>query len=86
MASSNQNLDSLGRDIQNVVDQAVNSRDYQQLNQTVRQVVEQVVDTGSEEGQKEFAEWKAKKEDVDHEVTGLLFMIVKNGKPSSSIY
>ena len=52
MARSNQNWDSLGRDIQNVVDRAVNSRDYQQLNQTVRQVVEQVVDTGSEAVQK----------------------------------
>ena len=52
MAHSNQNWDSLGRDIQNVVDQAVNSRDYQQLNQTVRQVVGQIVDTGSEAIQK----------------------------------
>ena len=48
MAHYNQNWDSLGRNIQNVVDQAVNSRDYQQLNQTVRQVVEQVVDTRNE--------------------------------------
>ena len=48
MAHSNRNWDSLGRDIQNVVDQAINSRDFQQLNQTVRRVVEQVVDTGSE--------------------------------------
>ena len=48
MARSNQNWDSLGRDIQNVVDQAVNSRDYQQLNQSVRQVVAQVVDVGGD--------------------------------------
>ena len=52
MAHGNQSWDSLGRDIQNVVDQAVNSRDYQQLNQTVRQVVEQVIDTGGEAIQK----------------------------------
>ena len=52
MAHNNQNWDSLGRSIQNVVDQAVNSRDYQQLNQTVRQAVEQVVYTGSEAVQK----------------------------------
>lgn len=52
MAHSNQNWDSVGRNIQNVVDQAVNSQDYQQLNQTVRQVVEQVADTGSEAVQK----------------------------------
>ncbi len=52
MASGNQNWDSLGRDIQNVVDQAVNSRNYQQLNQTVRQVVEQVVDSGTEAAQR----------------------------------
>ena len=48
MAHNNQNWDGLGRDIQNVVDQAVNSRDFQQLNETVRHVVEQVVDTGGE--------------------------------------
>ncbi|MBE6920533.1 MAG: 5-bromo-4-chloroindolyl phosphate hydrolysis protein [Ruminococcaceae bacterium] len=52
MAHNNQNWDSLGRDIQNVVDQAVNSRDYQQLNQTVRQVVAQAVDSGSEAAQR----------------------------------
>ena len=48
MAHNNQNWDGLGRDVQNAVDQAVNSRDFQQLNQTVRHVVEQVVDTGGE--------------------------------------
>lgn len=52
MARSNQNWDSMGRNIQNAVDQAVNSRDYQQLNQTIRNVVEQVVDTGGETIQK----------------------------------
>lgn len=52
MGHDNQKWDILGRNIQNVVDQAVNSRDYQQLNQTVRQAVEQVVDTGSEAIQK----------------------------------
>lgn len=46
MMHNNQNLDRLGRNIQNVVNQAVNSRDYQQLNQTVRQVVE-TVDAGN---------------------------------------
>lgn len=55
MARSNQNWDSLGRDIEKVVNQAVNSRDYQQLNQTVCQVVGQVVDTGSEAVQKILA-------------------------------
>lgn len=52
MAHNNQNWDSLGRDIQNVVDRAVNSRDYQQLNQTVRQVVGQVVEAGGEAAQR----------------------------------
>lgn len=46
MMHNNQNLDRLGRNIQNVVNQAVNSRDYQQLNQTVRQLVE-TVDAGN---------------------------------------
>lgn len=48
MAHSNQNWDKLGRDIQDVVDRAVNSRDYQQLNKTICQVVDWVVDVGSD--------------------------------------
>lgn len=48
MANQNVNWDELGRSIQDVVDRAVNSSDYQKLNQTVRQVVEQAVDLGSD--------------------------------------
>lgn len=44
MAHYNQEWDNLGRNIQNIVDQAVNSRDYQKLNQTIRQVVGHTVD------------------------------------------
>ena len=48
MASYNQDWDELGRSIQDIVDRAVNSRDYQKLNQTVSQVVSKAVDKGSE--------------------------------------
>ncbi|MGM9549861.1 MAG: 5-bromo-4-chloroindolyl phosphate hydrolysis family protein [Faecousia sp.] len=48
MASYNQDWDDLGRSIQDIVDRAVNSRDYQRLNQTVCQVVGKAIDMGSE--------------------------------------
>ena len=48
MARYNQDWDDLGRNIQDIVDRAVNSRDYQKLDQTIRQVVDRVVDVGSE--------------------------------------
>ena len=48
MAHYNQNWDDLGRKIQDIVDRAVNSHDYQKLNQTIRQVVDRAVDVGSE--------------------------------------
>lgn len=48
MAYYNQEWDDLGRNIQNVVDRAVNSQDYHKLNQTIRQAVERSIDVGSE--------------------------------------
>lgn len=48
MAHSNQDWEALGRNIQNIVDQAVNSHDFEKLNQTIRQVVGTAVDMGSE--------------------------------------
>lgn len=45
MALDNQNWDDLGRNIQNVIDRAVNSHDFQSLNQTIRQVVDRVSGT-----------------------------------------
>ena len=48
MAHSNQNWDELGRNIQDIVDRAVNSQDYQKLNQTIRQAVDQAVDKGGQ--------------------------------------
>lgn len=48
MARYNQEWDALGRSIQEIVDRAVNSRDYQKLNQTIRQTVERAVDLGSD--------------------------------------
>ena len=40
--------DDLGRNIEDVVNRAVNSRDFDKLNQTIRQVVETAVDVGGE--------------------------------------
>lgn len=48
MAHYNQNWDDLGRSVQDIVDRAINSHDYQKLDQTIRQVVERAVDLGSE--------------------------------------
>ena len=48
MAHYNQDWDDLGRNIQDIVDRAINSHDYQKLNQTIRQTVERAVDMGSE--------------------------------------
>lgn len=48
MARNSQNWDDLGRNIQDIVDRAVNAHDYQKLNQTVRQVVDRALDVGEE--------------------------------------
>ena len=47
MAHYNQNWDDLGRNIQDIVDRAVNLQDYQKLNQTITQVVDKAIDRGS---------------------------------------
>ena len=48
MAHYNQDWDDLGRNIQEIVDRAVNSQDYRKLNQTITQAVGRAVDMGSE--------------------------------------
>ena len=48
MSHYNQDWDDLGRTIQDIVDRAVNSRDYQKLNQTIRQTVARAIDLGSD--------------------------------------
>jgi len=48
MAHYNQDWDDLGRNIQDIVDRAINSHDYQRLNQTIRQAVDRAVGAGSE--------------------------------------
>ena len=45
---SKQDLENLGRTIQEIVDQAVNSKDYQKLNQTINQTINKAVDMGGE--------------------------------------
>ena len=44
----NNSWDDLGRGIQDAVDSAIRSQNYQQLNQTIRQAVESAVDVGGE--------------------------------------
>ena len=48
MAYTNQDWDDLGKSIQDIIDRAVNSRDFQKLDQTIRQAVDRAVDVGSE--------------------------------------
>lgn len=48
MSRNYQNIEDLGDAIEAIVDQAVNSHDFQRLNQTIRQVVNTAVDTGGE--------------------------------------
>lgn len=43
-----QDWDDIGRNIQDIIDRAVNSQNYQKLNQTICQAVGRALDTGSE--------------------------------------
>lgn len=46
MAQNNSDWDELGRDIQEIIDRAVKSQDYQKLNQTIRQAADKAIDIG----------------------------------------
>ena len=48
MAQWNRELEDLGRSVQEIVDRAVNSSDYQKLGETIRQTVGRAVDLGSD--------------------------------------
>ena len=48
MANNNQDWEALGRNIQQIIDQAVNSQDYRKLNQTITRTVNRAVDVGGE--------------------------------------
>lgn len=48
MANFNLDWDDLGQSIQDIVDQAVNSKDYQKLNQTITQAVDRAMNMGGE--------------------------------------
>ena len=48
MAQFNGNWDDLSRSIEDIVDRAVSSQNYQKLNQTIRQTVDQAVNAGTE--------------------------------------
>ena len=48
MANNNQDWEALGRNIQDIIDQAVNSQDYRKLNQTITRTVNHAIDVGGE--------------------------------------
>ena len=48
MAYTAKDWEELGRNVRDIVDQAVNQQDYQKLNQTIRQTVGRAVDLGGE--------------------------------------
>ena len=48
MAKNTINWEDVGRNVQDIVDRAVSSQDYQKLNQTIRQAVDRAVDVGEE--------------------------------------
>lgn len=58
---ANRNLEDLGSAIEAIIDQAVNSQDYQKLNQTIRQAVNAAVDTGGDALRKAVNEATRKK-------------------------
>ena len=48
MENTQRDWDELGKNIRDIVDQAVNRQDYQKLNDTIRQTVGRAVDLGGE--------------------------------------
>ena len=48
MANQNQDWEVLGRNIQEIIDQAINSQDYRTLNQNVTRTVNHAIDVGGE--------------------------------------
>ena len=48
MATNKSEWEALGRNVQDIIEQAINSHDYQKLNQSIRQVVNRAVDLGGE--------------------------------------
>ena len=48
MAKNTINWEDIGRNVQDIVDHAISSNDYQKLNQTIRQAVDRAMDAGEE--------------------------------------
>ena len=48
MANNNQDWEALGRSIQEIIDQAINSQDYRTLNQNITRTVNHAIDVGGE--------------------------------------
>ncbi|HAL87661.1 MAG TPA: 5-bromo-4-chloroindolyl phosphate hydrolysis protein [Clostridiales bacterium] len=48
MAYPNQDWEDIGRSIQNIIDQAINSQDYRKLNQTITRTVGRAIDAGGQ--------------------------------------
>ena len=58
MANNNQDWEALGRNIQDIIDQAVNSQDYRKLNQTITHTVNCAIDNTF--GESDEGKWVAK--------------------------
>ena len=50
MANNNpyQELDNLGRSIQEIIDNAINSQDYQELSRNIGRTIDNAINTGSQ--------------------------------------
>ena len=48
MANNNQDWEALGRNIQEIIDQAINSQEYRTLNQNITRTVNHAIDVGGE--------------------------------------
>ena len=59
--SYNRSLDDLGNTIEEIIDRAVSSQDFQQLNQTIRQALNTAVDTGGDAMRRAMEEAARKK-------------------------
>lgn len=46
--SQNSELEEFGRKVEEIIDSAINSKDYQQLSETINKAIERAIDTGSQ--------------------------------------
>ena len=70
--SYNNGLDELGNTIEAIIDRAVSSQDFQQLNQTIRQALNSAVDTGGDAVRRALDEAAKKTEGVQDAVVNFM--------------